>query len=477
VAVRLAARGGAVRVYQLPSLAPEDWQTGARTSPARAAIGVDAAGRRLLFRDSTGAIDALDLVALLQKTIATGGRFAALATDGTLLVITPDGGVTESEPWGVQRWPTTVGSGVRIAYAGLDSRLIVVRRDTLVSLGREPGSPVAAPVPAGAVAGSREGDAVAFATDSGLVVVEDRDQWRPWYVRLAGAPVAAAFAPSGYRVFVALKDRSALAVVDRFTRKERPAIALPGPAADLRVDPWGRVVLVKPAGRPSETWVVGVAGGRVAGHVATQWASDLPTVSEGGVLLAREGRAVVARDVRTLDSLGAVPDGAGDVWFVGRWKPSSAIVAAREEARRAAVAPAPAPAAAAAAPPSGAARGAAEPALAARPAPAAARPPAAAEPPPPEQPVEPGAAPDAERPTTVWIQVSASQNERQTRDLAAELARAGYASHVATPLSPAESWRVLIGPFTNRSSADSTARTLGRPYWITGRGPGGPTPP
>jgi cell division septation protein DedD len=457
-------------VYSLPTLAPADWQTGARTSPVRAAIGVDAAGRRLLYRDSTGAIDALDLVALLQKNVAPGGRFAALATDGTLLVITPDGGVIQSEPWGTQRWPASVGGGVRDAFAGLDSRLIVVRRDSLISVGHEPGPPLAAPVPgAAAVAGSRDGDAIAFATDSGLVVVEDRDQWRPWFVRLAGTPVASVFAPSGYRVYVALRNKSELAVVDRFQRKQRPTIPLPGPAADLRMDPWGRVVMVKPAGRPSETWVVGVANGRVAGRLDTQWASDLPTVSEGGVLLAREGRAVIARDVRSLDSLGAVPDGAGDLWFVGRWKASSAIVAARQEAHRAALEPAAAGAERGAAPPaepraSGAPARPAAPASAAAPAPAAAAP-------------EPGAAAAPERVTPFWIQVSASQNEKQTRDLAAELARAGFAAHVAAPLSPAESWRVLIGPFATRSSADSAARTLGRPYWITGRGPGAPTPP
>jgi len=30
---------------------------------------------------------------------------------------------------------------------------------------------------------------------------------------------------------------------------------------------------------------------------------------------------------------------------------------------------------------------------------------------------------------------------------------------------------VLLGPYANRGAADSVARGLGRPYWITGRGP------
>jgi len=191
------------------------------------------------------------------------------------------------------------------------------------------------------------------------------------------------------------------------------------------------------------------------------------------VLLAREGRAVVARDVSTLDSLGAVPDGAGDLWFVGRWKPASAAVAARQQARRldtatarAAPAPRPAPVAVAAAP--ARAPVATPPAATPAPRPAAerAQPAPAREPP---APVVPAPAPD--RNAAVWVQVSASQNERLARDLAAELAHAGYPARVASPTAPPENWRVLVGPYPTRSAADSAARLLGRPYWITARGP------
>lgn len=491
VAVRLPARGGPVRAYRLPGLTSENWESGGRVSPTRAVIGVDVPGRRLLYRDSTGAIDAFDLVASLQKTVTPKGRFAALGTDGTFLVITPDGGVTESQPWGSQRWPGTVGGGVRDAFVGLGSRLIVIRRDSLALFSREAGPPVTAPVPdATALAASRDGDALAFATDSGVVVVEDRDQWRPWFVRLTGTPTAVAFAPSGYRIYVALHGRSELAVVDRFQRAERPAIPLPGPAAELRTDPWGRVVLIRPEGQNGETWVVGVASGRVAGRLGTQWASDLPTASEGGVLLAREGRAVVARDVRSLDSLGAVADGAGDLWFVGRWKSASAVVAARQEARRldtvpVRAAPLRAPPAQSPQPGTPAVASAPRPAPAQSPRPAtpavasAARPappPAQRPAPAPAQPA-PSAPVTAERASAVWVQVSASQNEHLTRDLAAELAHAGYPVRVASPASPAESWRVLLGPFATRTAADSVARRLGRPYWITGRGPADATRP
>jgi len=464
VAVRLPARGGALRAYRLPGLASENWEAGGRIAPVRAVIGVDVPGRRLLYRDSSGAVDAYDLVASLQKTVAPKGRLTALASDGTFLVITPDGGVTESQPWGSQRWASTVGGGVRAAFVGIGTQLIVIRRDTLALLSREAGPPLTAGVPdVAAIAASRDGDAVAFATDSGIVVVEDRDQWKPWYVHLTGTPVAVAFASSGYRLYVALHAKSELAVIDRFLRKERPAIPLPGPAADLRLDPWGRAVMVRPAGTSEDTWVVAVATGRLIGHLTTRWASDLPTVSEGGVLLDREGQAVVARDVRTLDSLGAVADGAGDFWFVGHWKPASAAVAMRQ-ARLDTMTPAPAPRQRAAAPAVTAAPPRAPAGGPLAPAPVAAQPQRAAAAPP----AIPSA---AEPPAAVWVQVSASQNERLARDLAAELSHAGYPARVANPASPAEAWRVLVGPFANRASADSVARSMGRPYWITARGP------
>jgi cell division septation protein DedD len=71
----------------------------------------------------------------------------------------------------------------------------------------------------------------------------------------------------------------------------------------------------------------------------------------------------------------------------------------------------------------------------------------------------------------MWVQVSASQSERFARDLAAELVRSGFPAQVASPTPTAQSWRVVVGPFADRGAADSVARGLGRPYWITGRGP------
>jgi cell division septation protein DedD len=238
--------------------------------------------------------------------------------------------------------------------------------------------------------------------------------------------------------------------VDRFTHRTLAAVQLPGPGDALRMDPWGRALLVHPADAAAdETWIVSTADARVSGRVSTRWQSDLPTVSENGVLLLREGDNVVARDARSLDSLGTVVAGAPDLWFVGRWKPTTTPNVLREEARE------PAPRRRRAALPATIAASARRTRTAA---------PAA----------ESAAAAPAER---VWVQVSVSQNEKASRDLAAELGRSGHAAQVIPPRSPGEGWRVVVGPYKSHSAADSAGRMLGRPYYILEPGFGEPVKP
>jgi hypothetical protein len=451
VAFRLPRAGGELLAYRLPRLTPTDWTIGGRVSPARAAVAMDGTGRRLIYRDHAGAIDEFDLVSYRERPVAPRGAVATIASDGTVLAVTAAGTVIESEPWGSHTWPGSLGRGVRDAFAGLGSQLVVLRRagsDSLSLATRENGVSLTAPIPdATAWSASREGDAVALATDSGLVVVEDRDPRNQWFVRLKGSPTAVAFSPSGHRIYVALRTEDRVAVVDRFSRRTRPAIPLPGPAGALRMDPWGRAILIRPLARDAGdvTWVVAVATNELEGELTTRWASDLPAVSEGGALLSRQGTAVVARDVRTLDSLGAVPGGAGDLWFVGRWKPTTGPGAARREALASASTPA--------------ARGTA---VTTRPSPRPAAP----------------APPSAAAPSgQLWVQLSVSQNEAWASDLASDLIRAGQPARVSQPATPGAGWRVLVGPFATRDLADSAARTLGRPYWITDRGPTEPPKP
>ena len=461
VALRLPGAGGTLRAYALPDLTETTWPIGGRTSPARGTVGMDAAGRRLLYRDTLGAVTAFDLVAFRERTVAARGSLAALGADGALLAVDRSGAVVESQPWGLRSWPDTLGPGIRDVFAAPGARLLAVRAargDSLLSATRDGGVSSRTSLPAAAErAASRDGDAVALATDSGLVVFEDRELRTPWFLRLSGTPRAVAFSPSGHRIYVALRSRGELAVVDRYRHEERPAIPLPAPAGFIRVDPWGRALLVRPGGSEGsadETWVVGLGQDRLIGRLATEWDTDLPTISQTGVVLAREGDAVVARDVHTLDSLGAVPDGAADYWFVGAWTPSATAAAARQQARTADTArgarATPTPPAPVAPPPATRTAPAAEPRRAAS---------AAAAP-------SPGTSDPARR---LWVQVSASQSESASRALVAQLAAEHLPVQLVLPRAEGDGWRVVVGPYATREEAETAGRALRRPFFIVER--------
>jgi hypothetical protein len=442
VALRVAGSGGPLRAHALPRLAALPWTLPGRTSPVRGTVGIDVSGRRLLYRDTTGAVLGFDLVAFRERAIAPRGALADLGADGALLTVDRRGAVVESQPWGSRPWPDTLGPGTREIFAAPNARLVLLRghaADSLVGISRDGGPWFAASAPQAVQSvASRDGDAVAFATEQGLVVVEDRDPRNPWSVTLRGSPAAVVFSPSGHRLYVALRSRSELAVVDRYQRAERERVPLPGPAEALRADPWGHALFVRPAGAEAAgglTWVVSIATDRVIGHLVTEWDTDLPTVSQTGVILLREGDAVVARDVHTLDSLGAVPDGARDYWFVGAWAPTSAAAALRQQARAAdATIRQPAPPTRAA------------PVL---------------------DPKSLRAVPDTA--PRLWVQVSASQSEAASRALVAELAAAHQPVQLVPPRSEGDGWRVVLGPFATRDEAEAAGRALGRPFFIVER--------
>ena len=468
-AFRLGNAGNGLAVYSLPALDSTRWGAGGRVSGARTAIGVDMVGGRLLFRDTSGAVASFDLVSLRQKVVGPRRSTVAIGADGALLSVDSLGVVTESQPWGTRVWKDSLGRGIHAVFAAPGPRLLAIRRtrrggDSLQVVARENGITQSAAVPvANDIAASHDGDALAFATDSGVLVYEDRDLVHPWFVRLAGKPSVVLFSPSGHRIYVALSEKNELAVIDRFNQDTRDAISLPGPAGALRNDPWGRAVLVRDreGGAEGESWVMLVADNEVKGKLTGLWASDLPAVAQSGVLLSREGRSVVARDLRSLDSLGAVEGAARDIWFTGRWVPSSATarVAALNSRPPAAGAPAPT----AAARPTSVAPSA-QSIKQAPSATAAAKPPATSQPP-----ASSPSAPLRELTPAFFAQILATRSEDAARSLATNLA-----DQKVEVLAPRQGvgddmWRVVAGPFRSREAADSAGRSLGRPYWVVDR--------
>jgi hypothetical protein len=201
--------------------------------------------------------------------------------------------------------------------------------------------------------------------------------------------------------------------VDRFEQKERDGIALPGEAATIRLDSFGRWLLARPASGDS-IWIVDLPSKRLAGTLPTTWKGDLPSIAPDGTVLLRQGDDVVAFRVDTADKQlhesGRSARGATDLWVVSRWRPRWGFAPA-------------------------------------------AGPDAAGD----------SAAAGAE---ILYVQVSVSRNLTWSTEMAQQLSRAGLSARVLSPSRPDEGYRVVLGPYSTRAEAEAIGRKLGRPYWI-----------
>jgi hypothetical protein len=228
-------------------------------------------------------------------------------------------------------------------------------------------------------------------------------------VPLADRPRALAFSPSGHRIYVARRAALGLAVIDRYERRELDGVALPGPAAALRLDPLGRWLLARPALGDS-AWIVDLPIKQHTGAIATTWQADLPAVSPDGVLLYRRGDDVIAVRPDSLTETGKVDKAATDLWVLSSWLPRGRGMASQASTDVAADTV------------------------------------------------------GAEGP--LYVQVSTSRNPDWSGRLAQDLVRAGLAARVLAPQGPEDGYRVVLGPYATRAQAEATGRKLGRPFWI-----------
>src|SRR5256885_1387278 len=124
-------------------------------------------------------------------------------------------------------------------------RLAASTRDQIPAAADQP--PTTRTIPAGGdVAATRWGDLIAVASDSGILLMDALGRREPAFVRLEDHPRALVFSPSGHRIYVARRTEPGLAVIDRYDRAEVDGVALPTPAATIRLDPLGRWLLARP---------------------------------------------------------------------------------------------------------------------------------------------------------------------------------------------------------------------------------------
>jgi cell division septation protein DedD len=455
--LRVPRGGGTATVHAYPGLDSVVWRSDAKLPGLDHVLAFDAEGGAIAFEDRNGAPGRLDLrlgtvsrqrEPKLQALESVDG-YAIYGVDakGAVLRLTPVG-----EPWSL-----TPPAPARLALPQPDGWLLVFAdrgEETVVWRVRPPEKrlldTLSLPRASRAVR-TRVGDRVYLSADERLVGVRSADLEELPAVDFDAPVRALAPTPSGDRIYVAVDSSAEVAVVDRYSEDVSRRIAMPGQVRDLRMDPLGRYLLVRPE-RGDSAWVVSVSSGEVTGAVATGWRDDLPFVAPDGAIALVRGDDVAFVDGTTLRATRTVAGGAADFWYPFRWtgfRPRAEELDEPVEFRRVN----PAPDTSALQPPDS---GALLDSLARLRDTTAPRPP---------QPAARPAPPPA--PTGFYASFAALLNRDRARDLASQIEVGGTRAHVleaqqaGTPI-----YRVVLGPYASRADADRAGRAAGRTYFI-----------
>jgi len=416
--LRLSAAGGPAELYRLPKLEQWGWRSATPLPALRRPIGADLDLGVVYALGSKNEVVAFDLLTSRPRPqLAAGVRDVAVGPDGSLFTVDDSLRVVQFLRRNPVRFQSRLSSRPRDLYGTRGSTLLAVSTGqgaTLTVLHNDD-QPVRIPLPAGDAASTFWGDLLAVAADTAVVLIDPDYPDRVASIPVSGHARAVLFSPSGHRFYVARREGSVL-VFNRFTREQVAEVKLPGPAAALRADPYGRWLMVHPQSSDS-LWMVDLAWNRYVRGFEADWAADLPTVTNQQVLLVKRGPDVVAYDLtqEALPESGRVRGGAADFWLPMAWTPETGTASIGPEVT--------------------AGDSAQSDSL---------------------------GAPD----TRVYLQVSSSQNKAWSSELARQLEQQGLPASVLDPHSPDEGFRVVLGPYPTREAAESTGRRLGRPFFI-----------
>jgi len=451
IVIRIPRAGGNARAYIYPRL---DSVVASISSapPIARALAFDPDDGTLAFLDDKGQPRRLDLRASEARTAskekltslssANGSAIFGINAKGSVLRITPTGDWTFDPPSPAKRvYPQRDGSVVIAGTRGGRTELWLIRPtdDEILAT---------VTLPLDATSGTQVGDRIYFASDSGLVGARVRDLSRVKTISLRKKVKALAPTPSGDRVYVALDDTNELSIVDRYSESISGTIELPGIPDQLRMDPLGQVLLVKPATPGDSAWVVSLGTDKLAGSISGQWRSDLPMVLPGDLILSAQGGDVALINAGDLKERQRISDGAADYWFFTTWNgfrprsqdldrpvqfepPDSAVgtdssqfPAAQDSAFQ---------------PPL---RDAA-----------------------PTMVIPPNAS--APHARTFMVSFAAVLTEQKANDAAQAINVNGMRPRVvAIPQGATTVYRVVLGPYGSREEAEKIGRDSGRPYWV-----------
>ncbi len=414
VAFRFPSSGGLARLYRLPNLEEVTWrfELGPRhTVQMVGFVSDDDLIYALAEREEDEALDliALDLVAGRARTIDTSVTAATIGPTGVAYVFRPDGTVGEVEHRTTEIWSDTLQYPALGVWGAARGHLLVLlgaeasRELVLLARGQDP---VRHDIPDGELAVSKWARLVAVVVDSGIVTIDPTDPSGTQFVPISPRPRLARFSISGHQIYVVSGEQN-LVVIDRFQHMVGDSLRLPGRISALRTGPLGRRLLAYSADEDI-ILVVDLAHLEVEASLSGSWEEDLPAIAPDGTILMRRGGSLVAHAGDNLEEAGVGRAGGDDLWMVTQWDPRRpALELARDSSQT-----------------------------------------------------------GQETDRTIFVQISSSRNAAWAQALADELSRAGMPTTVLPADSTDGLYRVVMGPYSTREEAESSARRLGRPFFI-----------
>jgi cell division septation protein DedD len=470
VLIRLVATGGTAKAYRWGSDSVL-WSSPQRVPAVTSTLAFDDAQGSLAYVDARGVPGRLDLRVGSASAAATTSLTALTSADGWAIYgITPKRDVSRLTPSGT--WTFSPELEPRGMIPLPDGSLILLNdkgnRHELRRLHPpEPRVTETTSVPhADLLVRTELGDRLYFIGDSGLTGVRTRDLTRTRNVWIPGQALDAVATPSGDRIFVAIKGKKSLTVIDRFTEEIDGTIDIGGTVTALRMDPDGRYLLARTADGDSVR-VVAIGTSRAIGTVRSKWRADLPLLGPDGGLAVLQDADVVIMDAESHKERARFLGGTSDVWTLVRWNgfrprakgldvpvsfdsDTDATSAAADSAHAVDQATAAAAAAANAVFP-----------------PPAVKPPDA-----PPRPADPAAArgaapPPAAKRGTFTLSFAALLSEDRAKTLAASITVDGHPARVVPGVSDRTPvFRVVYGPYDTKEDADRAGRRTGLPYWV-----------
>jgi hypothetical protein len=321
--------GGPLRAYAYSALDTAIWTSVDKAPVVARVLAFDDDAGSVAVVDGRGALRRFDLrqgevspppqVKLTGMASADGQAVYGIDAKGEVARLTP----TDASPWLF----TSPAAARDVAPRPDGSIIIVAARKggagTVLWHIRPPetrvlDSVVLPPPAADRVVRTQLGDRVYLVADSSIEGVRGRDLAAVAPISFQRRVRAVAATPSGDRLYVALDSATTLEVVDRYTDRPNASVELPGAAIDLRMDPLGRYILVRPLNGDS-AWVLGVGTDHVGATIHTAWTTDLPFIGPDGQIATSVKNDVVFVDAQTGTRKRAVPGGAKDYWIPIRW--------------------------------------------------------------------------------------------------------------------------------------------------------------